>query len=66
MRSMRTRLACDEAHGSSKRTPSAWPCVCAPVQVGFGGKVEKKKENGKEVSVWKPSEEVRGLLGGGV
>ncbi len=30
-----------------------------PHQVGFGGGVERKKVNGKEVTVWTPSEKVR-------
>jgi starch phosphorylase len=59
-----------DSKGYQREVPDIWLTQGNPweiprhdikFRVGFGGKVEKKTENGKEVSVWKPSEEVGGL-----
>jgi starch phosphorylase len=56
-----------DSKGYQREVPDIWLTQGNPweiprhdikFRVGFGGKVEKKTENGKEVSVWKPSEEV--------
>lgn len=33
-------------------------------EIAFGGRTEKRKENGKEVTVWVPNQKVRTVLDG--